>query len=177
MRASCMRAIHIISFVGLVMLMISYKAISSSSFTLREIPSLTAWFVGCAGFVVVARWWYRARLRAVAGFRAAIENGTTVYDTAMTDFKLYFIPVGCALHIEIEDTTESAKRISLGFWTRSFADRLHHHLRNNPRATAPPAIIEVALPTRARGAKLPKAVAVPRADPEAKAMRGGIDVD
>ena len=166
MRATRMRVIHIVSFIGLVMLLISYKAITSSSFTLREIPNLAGWFVGCAGFIVASTWWYRARLRAIEGFRTTIEQNTTIYSTSMTDFRVYFIPVGCGVHMEIDDRSGGASRCSLGFWTRPASERLLHLLRNNPRASAPPATIEVALPTRTRGGKIPKAVAVTKSDSE-----------
>jgi len=115
MTAARRRVIHIISLVALLLGLVSVE-IATHLHSLRDLPQVVVWFMGCGLILFLARLWYLSRVKAIARLRQAFELGSPrILTTALTRFTFnHVIPFGYELDVELADST--ATHLAFGFW-------------------------------------------------------------
>ena len=155
MRAARMRVVHLIAVIGIVMVLVTVEIVTTASLSLRDLPKLTMWFVGCGIFVALGTLWYRARVRATERLRDAVERRAPLRNVEAVHLRVRFVPFWSEVDMDVDGPDGVALHLAFGFWTRESADRLLWFLRD----------LIVAPKVRAARSELPRAVLVSSDEP------------
>jgi hypothetical protein len=126
MHAARMRVVHVITLVAIPIVLISVGLFTRSTTTVRDLPGIVVWVVGCEMICVFSRVWYGARAKATDRLTDAVKNGAgEIRVVEVTRFKLEHIPFGCDVDVELGN----ADHLAFGFWTLDPATRLQRLLQ------------------------------------------------